>query len=90
MIIFIIEMANYQELIEYLDKKFAQTAAKQEVNARFDVVEKRLDVLTNAVDNYMRLGESYFQEMVVLSRKVERIEGWVRKIADKIGIKLDE
>ncbi|HLC44588.1 MAG TPA: hypothetical protein VJK50_01980 [Patescibacteria group bacterium] len=45
--------------------------------------------LLNAVDAYAKKADTYFQEMVALSHKVNRIEKWVQQIADKVGIKLD-
>jgi len=41
------------------------------------------------VDEYAKKANTYFQEMVALSHKVNRIEKWVQQIADKVGIKLD-
>jgi len=35
------------------------------------------------------LADTYFQEMVMLAHKVDRLEKWIRKIADKVGIKLE-
>jgi hypothetical protein len=32
--------------------------------------------------------DTYFQEMVMLAHKVDRIEKWVLQLADKAGIKL--
>ena len=32
---------------------------------------------------------SYFQEMVMLSHKVDRHEKWFHQIAEKLGIKLE-
>ena len=45
--------------------------------------------MLTAVDEYAKKANTYFQEMVALSHKVNRIEKWVQQIADKVGIKLD-
>jgi len=33
--------------------------------------------------------DAYFQEMVMLSKKVDRQEKWIKIIADKVGVKLE-
>jgi len=32
--------------------------------------------------------DTYFQEMLMLSKKVDRMERWIMEIAEKVGIKL--
>ena len=48
-----------------------------------------LNNLITSVDAYAKKADTYFQEMVALSHKVNRIEKWVQQIADKVGIKLE-
>jgi len=45
--------------------------------------------LLNAVDGYAKKADTYFQEMVMLSHKVDRHEKWIQQLADKIGLKLN-
>ncbi len=45
--------------------------------------------LQTAVDAYAKKADGYFQEMVMLSGKVDRHEKWLRQVADKLGIKLE-
>jgi len=45
--------------------------------------------LETAVDAYAKRADAYFQEMVVLTHKVDRLEKWVKQIADKLGMKLE-
>lgn len=33
--------------------------------------------------------DTYFQEMVMLSHKVDRHEKWIKQLAEKLGIKLE-
>lgn len=33
--------------------------------------------------------DSYFQEMVMLSHKIERHERWMHQLAEKLGVKLE-
>ena len=36
----------------------------------------------------VKVGISYFQEMVMLAHKVDRLERWLLQIADKVNVKL--
>ncbi|OGZ25337.1 MAG: hypothetical protein A2922_02810 [Candidatus Nealsonbacteria bacterium RIFCSPLOWO2_01_FULL_43_36] len=42
-----------------------------------------------SVDAYAKKADTYFQEMVMLSHKVNRLEKWIQEIADKVGIRLE-
>lgn len=61
------------------------------VDKKVDGLEQRLveriDILTNAVDAYMKKADAYFQEMAVLLHKVQRMEAWIQLVAEKVGIK---
>ena len=48
-----------------------------------------IDKLLDAIDAYMKQGENYRQEMVMLAHKVDRHEKWIKQIAEKLGIKLE-
>lgn len=45
------------------------------------------DLLTS-VDAYAQKADTYFQEMVALTHKVDRHEKWLLEIAEKLGVKL--
>ncbi len=81
---------------EYLDGKF------NSIDERFNGIDERLsnleenkadksDVrdLMSSVDVYAKKANTYFQEMVALSHKVDRHEKWLRQVAEKLDIKLD-
>ena len=74
---------DFSELIEYLDVKFGET------NERLEKLEKNFEVLQISVDAYAKKADGYFQEMLMLSHKVDRHEKWLLQIADKLGIKLE-
>ena len=38
--------------------------------------------------SYAQKADTYFQEMVALSHKVDRHEKWLHEVAEKLGIKL--
>lgn len=74
---------DFSELIEYLDGKFTR------IDERFDEMKKDFVDLQTSVDAYAKKADTYFQEMVALSHKVDRHEKWFHQIADKLGIKLE-
>ena len=45
--------------------------------------------LLNAVDGYAKKADTYFQEMVMLSHKVDRHEKWIQQVAEKLDLKLE-
>jgi len=74
---------DFSELVEYLDGKFNGT------NERLDNLEEGFRTLQISVDTYARKADTYFQEMVALSHKVDRHEKWFHQVADKLGVKLE-
>ena len=53
------------------------------------VTKEEFSSLQTAVDAYANRADAFFQEMVVLSHKVDRHEKWLQQIAEKLGIKLE-
>lgn len=45
--------------------------------------------LQKSVDAYAKKADQFFQELVMLSHKVDRHEKWIKQIAEKLGIKLE-
>jgi len=94
---------DYSELIEYLDKKFDKI--EQDVqNLQLKVLDNTAEIrenrekmatkvevnkLVDAVDAYMKQGEDYRQEVVMLGNQVNRHEKWIQRIAEKLDFKLD-
>ena len=79
-----LEDKDIQKLIEVF-------ATREEVATKRDLEELRKDFvrLETAVDTYAKKADAYFQEMVALTHKVDRLEKWVLRIAKKIGMKLE-
>ncbi|HAJ44377.1 MAG: hypothetical protein UV53_C0002G0031 [Candidatus Azambacteria bacterium GW2011_GWE1_42_9] len=73
---------DFSELIQYLDDKFT------DVDKHLVKLDNDFNNLANAVDAYAQKADTYFQEMVVLSHKVDRHEKWLLEIAEKLGVKL--
>ncbi|MDP3953222.1 MAG: hypothetical protein Q8P99_00125 [bacterium] len=75
---------DLSELIEYLDGRF------NKVETRLDNLSSQFNELQGAVDGYAKRADAYFQEMVMLSHKVDRHERWLRQIATKVGVELED
>ncbi|MFH1462370.1 MAG: hypothetical protein ABIG08_01565 [bacterium] len=74
---------DFSELVEYLDGKFVR------IDRRFDEMKKDFIELQTSVDTYAKKADAFFQEMVALAHKVDRLEKWIQQIAEKVGIKLE-
>lgn len=75
---------DIQKLIEVF-------ATREEVATKKDLEELRKDFsdLQSSVDSYAKKADTYFQEMAMLSHKVDRHEKWIKQLAEKLGVKLE-
>lgn len=73
---------DLSELVHFLGKKFDAT------DKRFDNLESMFRNLQGSVDAYAKKADTYFQEMAMLSHKVNRLEKWILQIAKEAGIHL--
>lgn len=80
---------NQSELIKYLDEKFFNIDTKLEKLQEDKSDKTDVNELMTSLDTYAKRADAYFQEMVVLSHKVDRHEKWFHQIAEKLGIKLE-
>ena len=55
----------------------------------FAGLEQMFSNLQTSVDAYAKKADTYFQEMAALRNAVNRHEEALKKIAEKVGIKLD-
>jgi len=76
---------DIQKLIEVF-------ATRDEVATKQDIEELKKDFvnLQTSVDAYAKKADTYFQEMVMLAHKVDKLEKWIHQIAEKVGIKLEQ
>jgi len=74
---------DIQKLIEVF-------ATREEIVTKKEFEDLRQDFanLQTTVDKYAEKADAYFQEMLMLSQKVDRHEKWLHQLADKLGIKL--
>ena len=52
-------------------------------------VKNMVSGLQGSVDRYARQVLDITQEHLMLARKVDRMEHWLQKVAEKTGVKLD-
>jgi len=66
-------------------------AGKEVFTTKEDFGELRKDFrkLQSSVDRYLTKTEKWYQEMKMLSHKVDRHEKWIQLLAGKLGVKLE-
>ncbi len=55
---------------------------------QFSEIHGGVRQIQSAVDAYAKKADTYFQEMLMLARKVDRLERWIFQVAEKVGIRL--
>ena len=65
-------------------------ATREEIATKQDLEDLKEDFRNpqTSVDAYAKKADDYFQEMVMLAHKVDRLEKWIHQIAEKVGVKL--
>ncbi len=74
---------DFSDLIQYLDSRF------NKIEGDFIDLKKEFNDLQTSVDAYAKKADKFFEELLMLSHKVNRHEKWLLQIADKLGIKLE-
>ena len=75
-----------QKIIKANQRAFA---TKEDLELFKESIIEALSDLQKSVDNYTKRADTYFQEMVLLSHKIDRHEKWLLSIAEKLGMKLE-
>ena len=76
---------DIQKIIEAQREVFT---TKEDFLAFKDEYKKDFSDMLTAVDGYAVKADKYFQEMLVLARKVDRPEKWIMQLAEKVGVQL--
>jgi hypothetical protein len=83
------KFSNIDQKFSNIDERFTSIDNQLE-DLRINKADKEdIENLLNSVDSYAQKADTYFQEMVMLSHKVDRHEKWIQQIADKLGVKLE-
>ena len=75
-----------QEDIGLMQKVFA---TKEDIESSENRIREDFSKLQTSVDAYAKKADAYFQEMVMLSQKIDRHEKWLLTMAEKLGMKLE-
>ncbi len=78
-----LDQKDIEKLIEVFATKEDLKEATGNLSTKGDI-----DKLLMAVDTYAQKADTYFQEMVALAHKVDRLEKWILQVAEKVGINL--
>jgi hypothetical protein len=73
---------QFTKLFKYMEKQF------DAVGKRFDTVDTEIADLKGAVAELGGQLRDYHQEMIMLTRKVDRMERWIHQIAKQTGVEL--
>lgn len=88
---------KFDKVHEKMDKGFDEVYEKMgkgfnELDEKIDNVRIELKhdfhILQTAVDGYAKKSDTYFQEMVMMAHKVDRMERWILQLAEKAGVQL--
>jgi predicted nuclease with TOPRIM domain len=79
---------EFENLREFLRENMATKQDLQDLRSEVATKEE-LRVLTNSIDAYAKLAKDYFEEMTVLSGRVKRMEAWIQRAAEKIGVRYE-
>ena len=78
-----LEERDIERLIQVFATRADLQAAVSELATKSDIND-----LLNSIDAYASKADTYFQEMVMLSHKVDRHERWILQLAEKLGVTL--
>jgi uncharacterized coiled-coil DUF342 family protein len=81
-------MLTSEDITKIVEANTEIFATKGDLAEFREEMRKNFSDLQIAVDAYARKADAYFQEMIVLAHKVNRLEKWVHQIAEKVDIKL--
>ena len=81
-----LEDKDIQKLLEAMELKFP---TRIDFKAFKDEYRKDFGDLQTSVDAYAAKADKFFEELVMLSNKVDRHEKWLKQIAEKLGMKLE-
>ncbi len=61
---------------------------EKKMDSGFSELHKSFNELQESVDDYAGKADAYFQEMIMLNHRVDRLEKWIMQIAGQMDIKL--
>lgn len=61
---------------------------ERRMDSGFSELHKSFNDLQGAVDDYAGKADTYYQEMIMLNRRVDRLEKWILQLAGEMDFKL--
>lgn len=74
---------DLQKLISGLKEFFY---SKEDMDVKFGELKQGFNSLQTSVDAYAKKADLYYQEMAVMRHRMERMEEWIQKASQKIGV----
>jgi uncharacterized coiled-coil DUF342 family protein len=82
-------MLTDQDIQKIVDAQKDVFPSRIEFTEFKEEMTKQFSDLLSAIDGYAKKADTYFEEMVALSHKVDRHEKWLLQLAEKLGVKLE-
>lgn len=82
-------MLDNEDIQKIIDANKETFATREEFETWKQEIREDFSNLMTSVDGYAKKADTYFQEMLMLSHKVDRHEKWIQQLAEKIGVKLE-
>ena len=77
---------DVQKIVKANQKIFI---TKEDLEIFRDEMRSYYSDIQSAIEGYATKADTYFQEMVMLSHKIDRHEKWLHVMAEKLGMKLE-
>lgn len=82
-------MLTQEDIQKITDAQSKVFATKEDLELFKESILEVISDLQGSVDSYAKKADTYFQEMVMLSHKIDRHEKWLLAMAEKLNMKLE-
>ena len=82
-------MLTEEDIQKFIEASREVFATKEDFETFKEELKKSFSDLQTSVDAYAKKADTYFQEMVMLSHKVDRHEKWIKQLTEKLGVNLE-
>ena len=78
-------MNEFKTLRDFLRKNMVTKQDLEELRSEVATKEE-LRVLTKTIDGLVKMVKDFYQEVTMMSVRMTRMEAWIQKAANKIGV----
>jgi len=82
-------MLTKQDIDKIVEAEKNVFPTKEDFDSFKNEIKGDFSNLVTSVDKYATKSDAYFQEMLMLSHKLDKHEQWIHQIAKKLGIELE-